>query len=523
MVSPVSTLAEGEKPDFATHPAKDGDWTPLPAETGGLVNISRRYGLPEGRSLVWLRTTVRAAAKSEKRAAIGWNDEVWVFVNGKQVFADVNDYLKPELRKTAGRTPVARERRLHAAAGCRRQRRRRGRRQCLLRLGADAAARRPVGRYTDRIDPMSERADPVGLLPRSGVGRTALLAVFWTVIGVIFALPNIGSRRQRPARAGLLAHAVVGVGADRAARRRRRRRLPFSDRQLARRLAAHVVLSLVFTVLYVYVAAALRAAVHLIPWDAVFTTQLITNALSGMYLWGWLIYWVILGGWLALNYYERFVTSELRRERLERRFSEARLNNLRLQLDPHFLFNALNTVSAQVDRDPRLARRMIEHLGDLLRLSLDSKDRQEVTLTEELAFLDHYLAIQRIRFGDNLRIETDVAPDVRLASVPSLILQPLVENAVRHGLASRASGGTVTVTARPAGDRLEIRVEDDGVGLPQGWELETGAGVGLSVTRERIAELHPNGSSRFAVTSRFSGGTNVDISLPLRLVGESRA
>ena len=158
-----------------------------------------------------------------------------------------------------------------------------------------------------------------------------------------------------------------------------------------------------------------------------------------MYLWGWLVYWVILGAWLALNYYERFVTSELRRERLERRFSEARLNNLRLQLDPHFLFNALNTVSSQVERDPRLARRMIEHLGDLLRLSLDSKDRQEVTLTEELAFLDHYLAIQRIRFGDHLRIETDVAPEVRHASVPSLILQPLVENAVRHGLASRAS------------------------------------------------------------------------------------
>ena len=193
-----------------------------------------------------------------------------------------------------------------------------------------------------------------------------------------------------------------------------------------------------------YVAAALRATVHLIPWDGVFTLRLLTNALGGMYLWGWLVYWVILGGWLALNYYERFVTSELRRERLERRFSEARLNNLRLQLDPHFLFNALNTVSSQVDRDPRLARRMIEHLGDLLRLSLDSKDRQEVTLTEELAFLDHYLAIQRIRFGDHLRIETDVAPEVRHASVPSLILQPLVENAVRHGLASRATGGTVT-------------------------------------------------------------------------------
>ncbi len=370
---------------------------------------------------------------------------------------------------------------------------------------------------------MSERADPAGLLPRSGVGRAALLAGLWTLVGVIFALPNVGgSGGSLPALGfsltqwwawGLLAPVVVAVD----------RRLPFSARQLARRLAAHVLLSLPFTVLYVYLSAALRAALHLIPWVGVFTVQLLTNALSGMYLWGWLIYWVILGGWLALNYYERFVTSELRHERLERRFSEARLNNLRLQLDPHFLFNALNTVSSQLERDPRLARRMIEHLGDLLRLSLDSKDRQEVTLTEELAFLDHYLAIQRIRFGDHLRIETDVAPDVRHAAVPSLILQPLVENAVRHGLASRAGGGTVTITARPEGDRLEIRVQDDGVGLPRGWRLETGAGVGLSVTRERIAELHPNGSSRFTVTSRFSGGTNVDISLPLRLAGAPRS
>ena len=295
---------------------------------------------------------------------------------------------------------------------------------------------------------MSERPDSAGRWPRSGVARAALLAALWTVVAVVFALPNIGgSGSALLAIAFSLtqwwswgAIAPLVVAAD--------RRLPFSDRQLARRVAAHVVLSFVFTTLYVYVSAALRATLELAPWHPVFTMQLLTNALSGMYLWGWLIYWVILGGWLALNYYERFVTSELRRERLERNFSEARLNNLRLQLDPHFLFNALNTVSSQVERDPRLARRMIEHLGDLLRLSLDSKDRQEVTLAEELGFLDHYLAIQRIRFGDHLRIETDVAPDVRRASVPSLILQPLVENAVRHGLASRAGSSSSTMTTR---------------------------------------------------------------------------
>jgi LytS/YehU family sensor histidine kinase len=190
-----------------------------------------------------------------------------------------------------------------------------------------------------------------------------------------------------------------------------------------------------------------------------------------------------------------------------------------MQLDPHFLFNALNTISSQVERDPKLARGMIEHLGSLLRLSLESKDRQEVPLAEEMAFLEHYLAIQKIRFGDHLRIETRIAPEVKYASVPSLFVQPLVENSIRHGISRRASGGTVVVSAERDGDRLEIRVLDDGVGLPPGWTLENSGGLGLSVTRQRIAGLHPNGASGFAVKPRATGGTEVEISLPLRWAG----
>ena len=163
---------------------------------------------------------------------------------------------------------------------------------------------------------------------------------------------------------------------------------------------------------------------------------------------------------------------------------------------------------------------MIEHLGDLLRMSLESKDRQEVPLAEELAFLEHYLEIQKIRFGDQLRIEIQVAPEVRYASVPSLFIQPLVENAIRHGISRRASGGTVTVTAAAVDGRLEIKVLDDGVGLPLEWTLESSAGLGLSVTRERIAGLHPNGDSQFAVRNRETGGTAVEVSLPLRVNGE---
>ncbi|MGA2537367.1 MAG: ATP-binding protein, partial [Terracidiphilus sp.] len=128
--------------------------------------------------------------------------------------------------------------------------------------------------------------------------------------------------------------------------------------------------------------------------------------------------------------------------------------------------------------------------------------------------------IQKIRFGAGLRIETRVAPEVKYALVPCLIVQPLVENAIRHGISSRASGGTVSVIARRNAERVEIRVADDGVGLPPGWTLENSKGLGLSVTRERIAGLYPDGSSRFAVTRRSGGGTEVEISLPIRLTHE---
>jgi len=163
---------------------------------------------------------------------------------------------------------------------------------------------------------------------------------------------------------------------------------------------------------------------------------------------------------------------------------------------------------------------MIEHLGDLLRLSLEARDKHEIPLAEELAFLDHYVATQKIRFAENLRIEIHVAPEVKYALVPCLILQPLVENAIRHGISARALGGSVTVTAQPGQNRVEIRVTDDGVGLPPGWTLERSGGTGLSVTRERITGLYPNGNSRFSVRPRTGGGTEVEISLPLRFAGE---
>lgn len=349
--------------------------------------------------------------------------------------------------------------------------------------------------------------------------RTPLIAAGWTALGVLFALPSLGTSHWNAELRiyvaqwwvwGALTPFIMAVD----------RRLPFAGKELERRVLVHLGLSIVFTEIYFYLFTAMRAALGVTPWSSLQLRNLTNPSVIGWQIWCWLVYWIIAGALQAYRYYERYVSSELRLERLEHSFAEARLNSLRMQLDPHFLFNALNTISSHVERDPKLTRRMIEHLGDLLRLSLESKDKQEVPLVEELEFLEHYLAIQRIRFGSQLRVKMQIAPDVRLAAVPALVVQPLVENAIRHGISRRAAGGTVTVQAAREDGRLAIRVLDDGVGLPPSWSLENSAGLGLSITRERIAGLHPNGDSRFEVHNRAEGGTAAEISLPLRLVGE---
>lgn len=350
--------------------------------------------------------------------------------------------------------------------------------------------------------------------------RIGLSALGFSAVGVIFALPSLATNAWHDDLRiylaqfwawGLVTPVIIAID----------RRLPFSGKQLNQRVVAHLALSLPFTEIYFYLFTAMRAAFGVTPWSSLRLSNLFSPSVIGWQIWSWLVYLVIAGAIQAYRYYDRYVSSELRREALEHSFAEARLNSLRMQLDPHFLFNALNTISSHVERDPKLTRRMIEHLGDLLRLSLESKDKQEVPLSEEMAFLEHYLAIQKIRFGQQLKINLEISPAVRYAAVPSLVIQPLVENAIRHGISRRASGGTVTVKASTVDGRLEIRVLDDGIGLPSGWSMDASAGLGLSITRERIAGLHPNGSSRFDLHNRAAGGTVVEISLPLRIIGES--
>jgi sensor histidine kinase YesM len=211
------------------------------------------------------------------------------------------------------------------------------------------------------------------------------------------------------------------------------------------------------------------------------------------------------------RYYRTTRQRELRTAQLERGLAQAELRNLRLQLQPHFLFNALNTISSTMYEDPRSADRMVGQLSQLLRLSLRTSQEQEVPLRDELEVLECYLGLMRARFGKRLTANVVTTPDMLEARVPSLLLQPLVENAIRHGNASHASGGAIEVNVKRVGSMLDIEIVDDGPGAPNGLDVY-GRGVGLSSTRDRLRLLYGKGH-RFEAGNR-NGGFAVSIALP---------
>ncbi len=217
-----------------------------------------------------------------------------------------------------------------------------------------------------------------------------------------------------------------------------------------------------------------------------------------------------------------FLFSHRARERsrreaeLEARLAEARLQALRMQLNPHFLFNTLNSIASLTHQDPHAAVEMIATLSDLLRLSLNASGREEVTLREELDFLNHYLLIQKARFGERLRIEMEIEPAALDAMVPVLVLQPLVENAVKHGIEKHIAPGVISIVARRSGDLLHIQVADNGRGMNKSADGSSPReGVGLSNTRSRLKELYGSrGVLKLEPPQR--GGFLVEIQLPWR-------
>ena len=224
------------------------------------------------------------------------------------------------------------------------------------------------------------------------------------------------------------------------------------------------------------------------------------------------IYWAIVSIAHALQFYRRSQERERKAAELAARLAEAKLQALKMQLQPHFLFNALNGIATLVHTDPHAADEMIGNLSELLRLTLDQSQRQEILLRQELEFLDLYLQIEQARFGDRLRVEKEIEPELLDARVPTLILQPLVENAVRHGIEPRLAPGVITIRARSEGATVRLSVEDNGVGMCS--TASSGQGIGLANTRARLQELY-GAEGCLLLPQMNEQGYRVEITLPL--------
>lgn len=223
-------------------------------------------------------------------------------------------------------------------------------------------------------------------------------------------------------------------------------------------------------------------------------------------------YLLLVGVAHAVKYGQTVRERELAQAQLETQLAQAQLHALKMQMHPHFLFNTLHAISTLVHSNPDRAERMIASLSEMLRTALSKHDAQEVTLREELSVLEPYVDIEKTRFGERLRVTLDVSPDALEAVVPHLLLQPLVENAIRHGISPRPEGGEITIRGRVRGGSLELAVEDDGVGMPD--EPRPG-GIGLGNTRTRLHRLYGDRHA-FRIDSTPGRETRVSVLLPLR-------
>jgi two-component system, LytTR family, sensor kinase len=292
------------------------------------------------------------------------------------------------------------------------------------------------------------------------------------------------------------------------------RRFPVDRRPLLRNVLIHTAAGMSVALAEVTIAYVVGRAIGLfvdVPFRSLVAQGFPTNFLS---------YWLLVGIGHGLEFYRRLRQRESQAMQLGARLAQAELHLLKSQLHPHFLFNTLHAISALMHRDVKAADRMIARLSDLLRASLDHAAATVVPLTQELEFLEAYLAIERIRLGDRLTVAMAIDPAALGAEVPHMILQPLVENAVRHGIAPRSAPGRIRVSAAVLEDgrTLELEVSDDGRGVNTAGAPRRdrgGGGLGLANTRARLEQLY-GAAFEFAAGARDGGGFRVTLRFPLR-------
>lgn len=289
------------------------------------------------------------------------------------------------------------------------------------------------------------------------------------------------------------------------------RHFPLRRDAIGRTVTAHLtgalILCLAWTSLGVLLAVLLIRNPAREPFLRYYASWILTNL-----PWSVFLYFTVLGSIFAFSYYREAREREAQQARLAAQLAEAKLGALRMQLNPHFLFNSLNAITVLVrDQNTNDAARMLELLSGILRQVLKSDNRQEVTLDKELQFTERYLAIEQVRFSDRLELRWSIDPAIRDALVPEFILQPLVENAVRHGIAKRAESGLIEVSAARANGDLILRVQDNG----PGYYPTSDTGVGLANTRARLETLFGEAAGLEA-RNADEGGAIVTVRFPLR-------
>jgi two-component system LytT family sensor kinase len=291
-------------------------------------------------------------------------------------------------------------------------------------------------------------------------------------------------------------------------------RFRLERRHWYRNLAVHLVVAILLVpaikLSFDLMASPPGSPFHDFTWSKLF------RSVESTYDMGVLLYTVVLLVEHAVIYYQRYQSGLIKASQLQTQLIQAQLQVLKMQLHPHFLFNTLHTITALVHEDPEMAEKTIARLAELLRLFVANSSIDEVPLNEELRILDLYLEIERARFEDRLRVHYNVAAALRGATVPNLVLQPLVENSIRHGVGRKAGPGWISVVAERDGDSLILLVTDNGTGFPEVPKAPVHQGMGLSITRGRLESLYGPHQS-LVLRNLPAGGVEARITLPFRI------
>ena len=354
--------------------------------------------------------------------------------------------------------------------------------------------------------------------PRQHWSRWTFFFAFWTLVGLSFASQLYLSTSKAgwsitwgqavsSSLGDWYVFALLAIPSVKLARR-----FSFDRLNWGRAVVVHVVASVCFSLLYIVLRAWLGQVQGWMTQNPVSFGEAFQPLLLKTFQYNLWVYWVIIAVTHAFDYYRKFHERELRASELEKRLAQARLQALQSQLNPHFLFNTLHTISALMHKDVEAADRMVMKLSELLRTALDNSGTHEVALREELDFLGKYLEIEKTRFRERLSVEMEIAPETLEAAVPNLVLQPLVENAIRHGVERHARPGKIVLRSQARDGELELQVQDNGSGIDHEKSRE---GIGISNTRSRLQQLYGAGQ-KFELQNLAAGGLLARVVIPFR-------